>query len=107
MQLGSLDLPAILTVIMLTGVTMITVQMVSAWLGGQVLIVLPSYIMPMMQPVFIPAAGTNPDLAFASVDSNSRLPDRHVLEKLHRSQHQPSLITPPRFALSMPSMPVK
>ena len=29
-----------------------------AWLAGKVLIVLPSYIMPRMLPVFIPAAGT-------------------------------------------------
>ena len=29
-----------------------------AWLAGQVLIVLPSYIMPRTLPVFIPAAGT-------------------------------------------------
>ena len=67
MQLQTLDLPvfphpclyvAILTVVMLTGVTMITVWTVSAWLAGQVLIVLPSYIMPRMLPVFILAAGT-------------------------------------------------
>ena len=31
---------------------------VSAWLAGQVLIVLPSYIIPRTLPVFIPAAGT-------------------------------------------------
>ena len=51
--------------------------------------------------------GTNPDLAFASVVPNSRLPDRRVLEKFPRSQHRPSLITPPRFAMAVPSMPVK
>ena len=51
--------------------------------------------------------GTDPDLAFASVGPNSRLSDRRVLEKFPRSQHGPSLITLPRFALSMPSMPVK
>ena len=39
-------------------VTTITVRTVSAWLVGQVLIVLPSYIMPRTLPVFIPAAGT-------------------------------------------------
>ena len=39
--------------------------------------------------------GTNPDLAFASVGPNSSLPDRRVLEKFPRSQHPPSLITPP------------
>ena len=51
--------------------------------------------------------GTNPDLAFASVGPNSLLPDRRVLDKFPRSQHQPSLITPPRFAMAVPSMPVK
>ena len=51
--------------------------------------------------------GTNPDLAFASIGPNSRLPDRRVLEKFPRSQHRPSLITPPRFAMAVPSMPVK
>ena len=51
--------------------------------------------------------GTNPDLAFASVGPNSRLPDRRVLEKFPRSQHRPSLITTPRFAMAVPSMPVK
>ena len=50
---------------------------------------------------------TNPDLAFASVAPNSRLPDRRVLDKFPRSQHRPSLITPPRFAMAVPSMPVK
>ena len=51
--------------------------------------------------------GTNPDLAFTSVGPNSRLPDRRVLDKFPRSQHRPSLITPPRFAMAVPSMPVK
>ena len=51
--------------------------------------------------------GTNPDLAFASVGPNSRLPDRHVFKKFPRLQHRPSLITPPRFAMTVSSMPVK
>ena len=51
--------------------------------------------------------GTNPDLAFASAGPNSHLPDRRVLENFPRSQHRPSLITPPRFAMAVPSMPVK
>ena len=51
--------------------------------------------------------GTNPDLAFASVGPNSRLPDSRVLDKFSRSQHRSSLITPPRFAMAVPSMPVK
>ena len=40
------------------GVMTTTVRTVSAWLAGQVLIVLPCYIMPRTLPVFIPAAGT-------------------------------------------------
>ena len=51
--------------------------------------------------------GTNPDLAFATVGPNSRLPDRRVLDKFPRSQHRPLLITQPRFAMAVPSMPVK
>ena len=51
--------------------------------------------------------GTNPDLAFVSVGPNSRLPDRRVLEKFPRSQHRPSLLTPPRFAMAVPNMLVK
>ena len=49
----------------------------------------------------------NPDLAFVSIDSDSRLPDRRVGEKFARSQHRPSLITPPRFARPVPSKPVE
>ena len=48
---------AILIVVMLTGITMITVRMESAWLGGQVLNVLPSYIMLRIPLVFTPASG--------------------------------------------------
>ena len=51
--------------------------------------------------------GTNLDLAFTSVGPNSCLLDRCILEKFSRSQHQPSLITLPRFAMAVPSMPVK
>ena len=51
--------------------------------------------------------GTNPDLAFTSVGPDSRLPDRRILEKFPRSQHRPSLITPPRLSLPIPGMPVK
>ena len=50
---------------------------------------------------------TNPDLAFISIDSDSRLPDRKILEKFPRSQHRLSLITPPRFARPVSSKPVK
>ena len=51
--------------------------------------------------------GTNPDLAFASDDSDNRQPDRRVLEKFPRSQHRPSLITAPMLATPVPSKPVK
>ena len=51
--------------------------------------------------------GTNPDLAFASASPNSCIPDRRVLKKFPRSQHRSSLTTPPRFAMAVPSMPVK
>ena len=63
-RLRTLDLPvfltpvctlAILTVVILTGITIITVRTVSAWLFGKVLIVLPPYIMPRTLPVFIPS----------------------------------------------------
>ena len=50
--------------------------------------------------------GTNSCLAFTSISPCSCLPDRRVLEKFPRS-YRPLLITPPRFALSAPSMPVK
>ena len=46
--------------------------------------------------------GVNPDLAFISVGADSRLPHRRVWEKFPRSQHRPSLITPPRFSLPVP-----
>ena len=52
-------------------------------------------------------SGTNPDLAFANADLDNCLPDRHVFEKFPKLQHRPSLITQPRSALSLPSMPVK
>ena len=51
--------------------------------------------------------GTNPDLAFASFGQDSRLPDRRVLGKFPRSQHPPSLATPPRFKVPSHSDPVK
>ena len=52
-------------------------------------------------------SGINLDLAFASVDLDSRLPNRRILEKFPRSQHCPSVMAPPRFALRVPSTPVK
>ena len=50
---------------------------------------------------------TNPDLAFTTVGPDSHLPYRRVLEKFPRSQHRPSLITPPRLSLPVPGRPVK
>jgi len=52
-------------------------------------------------------AGTNPDLAFASLGQDSRLPDRRVLGKFLRSQHRPSLTTPPKYKVPAHSDPVK
>jgi len=51
--------------------------------------------------------GTNPDLAFASVGQDNRLLDRRVLGKFPRSQHRPSLITPPKLKVPDYSDPVK
>ena len=51
--------------------------------------------------------GTSPDLAVASADPDSPLPDRRVLEKFPRSQHRPSLITAPKLVAPVPSAPVK
>ena len=51
--------------------------------------------------------GTNPDLAFVSVGPDSRVPDRRILAKFSRSQHRPSLITPPRLVLPVPSKPLE
>ena len=48
-----------------------------------------------------------PGSCIRQIDSDSRLPDRQILEKFPRSQHRPSLITPPRFARPVPSKPVK
>ena len=93
---------------MLIEATIITVWTMSAWLTGQVLIV---FLYNAKDAASFYSGrwntGTNPDVVFASVGPNSRLPNRCVLEKFPRSQHRPSLITPPRFAMAMPSMPVK
>jgi len=51
--------------------------------------------------------GTNLDLAFASFGQDSRLLDSRVLGKLPRSQHRPSLITPPKFKVPAHSDPAK
>ena len=51
--------------------------------------------------------GTNPDLTFVSVGPDSGIPDRPILEKFPWSQDPPSLIVPPRLALSVPIKPVK
>ena len=83
----------------LIGITTITVRTVSALLVGQVL---PSYTMLRIQFNFNSGcwnADSNPNLVFAKVGLNSRLPDRRVLEKFSRSQHRPLLITQLSFAL--------
>ena len=51
--------------------------------------------------------GNNLDLVFASFGQVSLLPDRRVLGKFPRSQHRPSLITPPKLEVPAHSHPVK
>ena len=51
--------------------------------------------------------GTNPDLSFTSFGQDSRLPDRRVIGNFPRSQHRPSLITPPKLNVPAHSDPVK
>ena len=51
--------------------------------------------------------GTNPDLTFVCVGPDSRVPNRRILEKFSGSQHQPSLVVPPRLALPVPSKSVE
>ena len=101
----------ILIVVMLTGVTMTTVQTVIECLAGWASINCLALLYNAKDAASFYSdcwnTGTNPDLAFASVGPNSCLLDRHVLEKFPRSQHQPLLITTPRFAMAVPSMPVK
>ena len=87
-QLWSLDLLvfpypvsmlAISTVATLIVVTTIILRTVSTWLAGLVLIVLHFFTMPRISGSW--NTGDYPDLAFASVVPNSRLPDRRVYEK--------------------------
>ena len=101
---------AILTVIILTGVTTTTVRKMNAWLAEASINCLALLYNAKDAASFYSGrwnTGTNPDLAFASVGPNSCLPDRRVLEKFPRSQHGPLLITLPSFAMAVPSMPVK
>ena len=51
--------------------------------------------------------GTNLALSFTTVGPDSRLSYRRVLEKFPRSQHQPSLTTPPRLSLPVSGKTVK
>ena len=52
-------------------------------------------------------SGTNPDLAFAGVDSDSRLPDRRILEKFPKSQHLLIVNHTTKVCFVVPRMPVK
>ena len=102
-------MPAI-SVATLIGLTMITARKVSTWAGWESINSLALFFNAKDATRFYSGrwnTGTNPDLAFACVVPYSRLPERRVLEKFLRSQHQPLLITPSRFASSVPSMPVK
>ena len=73
----------------------------SAWLAGQVLLVFPPIQCQRCCEFLLWPwnTGTNPNLAFASVSCYTCLHYKHVLKKLHRTQHQPSLIKLPRLVL--------
>jgi len=92
-----------------TGVTTQHPLTVRAWTPGQHTTTLDCHTTQRKRPVFSHRwnVSTNPDLAFASFGQDSRLPDRRVLEKFPRSQHRPSLITPPRLKVPAHSNPVK
>ena len=92
---------------MSTGVITPTARMETAYWPGQAPIILPFFTIPRINLAFILGAGTNPDLAFTTIGPDSRLPYRRVLEKFPRSQHRPSLITPPRLSLPVLGRPVK
>ena len=85
-----------------------TVGMESSWLVGQVLTAL-LYFNPKDSASFSSGpwnSDTSPDIAFASADSDSRLPDRRVLKKFPKSQHRPSLITPPSLLCPCQACPL-
>ena len=84
--------------------------MEDAWLAGQMSTILPYSITQKMPPASISATGIQVPTRILHSSVLIRtvvLPDRHVSEKFPRSQHQPSLIIPPRFARPVPSNPVK
>ena len=67
-------------------------RLLSAWLVGQGINNLVLLYNPKDLTSFHSGhwnSSTNPDLAFASADLYSRLPDRPVLEKFPKSQHRP------------------
>jgi len=51
--------------------------------------------------------GTDPNLAVASFGQDGRLSDRRVVGNFPRSQHRPSLITPPSLKVPAHNDPVK
>ena len=70
---------------MLIGVMMPTVPMENAWLARQVPKILLHFITQRMLASFHSGrwnTSTSPDLAFVSIDSDSRLPDIHCLRKV-------------------------
>ena len=102
---------ASLTVHMLTGAVVPTVQMESVWLVGQISTPLLSFIFQRILSSFTLATETVVLTLILRLlvllDLDSRLPDKRILEKFPTSQHQPSLITPPRFTSPVPSMFIK
>ena len=95
---------------MSTGVTTKHLLTVRAWTPGQHQTNLDCCITQRKRPVFSLTGGTSAPtqtLAFASFGQDNRLSDRRVLGKFPRSQHRPTLITPPRLKVPVHSDPVK
>ena len=88
---------------MSTGVITPTARMETVYWPGQTPITLPFFTIPRMNLVFTLGAGT---LAL-TIGPGSLLHYRRVLEKFPRSQHRPSLKTPPRLFFPVPGRPVK
>ena len=95
---------------MSTGVITPTARMKTAYWPGQAPIILPFSTIPRMNLAFILGAGTLALTRILPLPPSVLIVaclDRRILEKFPRSQHRPSLITPPRLSLPVPGRPVK
>ena len=95
---------------MSTGATTKHLLTVRAWTPAQHPTTLDCCMTQRKQPVSLLIDGTSAptwmNLTFANFGQDSRQPDRRVLGKFPRSQHRPSLITPPRLKVPAHSDPV-